>query len=168
MPGSGKSTVGRHLAKRIGRSFLDTDAVIEQRLGCSIRSFFDREGEDAFRDVEAGVIAEVVQQTSLVIATGGGAVLRADNRDRLHQLCRVVYLKTTPENLYRRIRTDVARPLLQVPDPQAALRRLFTERDPLYSEAAHFIVETGRPSVTTLVNMVSMQLELSGDLTPSN
>lgn len=166
MPGSGKSTVGRHLARRLGLPFFDSDQCIEQRLGCSIREFFAREGEGAFRDVEERVLAELAQGPDAVVATGGGAVLREANRTRLHEGGKVIYLRSTPEELYRRVRHDTQRPLLQVADPLAKLRALHAERDPLYRAAAHFDIETGRPSVPTLVNMVVMQLELAGALPP--
>lgn len=166
MPGSGKSTVGRQLARRLGLPFLDSDAVIEQRLGCSIREYFDREGEAAFRDVEERVIAELAAGPDAVVATGGGTVLREANRLRLREGGRVIYLRSSPEELHRRLRHDTQRPLLQVADPLARLRAMYAERDPLYREAAHFHIETGRPSVPTLVNMVVMQLELAGVLPP--
>ncbi|HSV50743.1 MAG TPA: shikimate kinase, partial [Burkholderiaceae bacterium] len=101
-----------------------------------------------------------------VIATGGGAVLRPANRTHLRARGQVVYLRSTPEEVFRRLRHDVSRPLLQVGDPLARLRDLYATRDPLYRETAHFVIETGRPSVATLVNMIVMQLELSGLLPP--
>ena len=162
MPGGGKSTIGRHLARRLNRDFIDTDAVIEQRIGCSIRAFFEHEGEERFREIEEEVIAELVQAPNLVLATGGGAVLRSANRKALNEHATVIYLRSTPEDLYRRLRHDVKRPLLQVADPLERLREMYAARDPLYRESAHFIVETGRPSVPTLVNMILMQLELAG------
>lgn len=162
MPGSGKSTVGRHLARRLGLTFFDTDHVIEQRLGCSIREYFDRAGEAAFRDVEEAVIDELTGHAGSVIATGGGAVLRPANREHLRSRTSVLYLRSSPEEIHRRLRHDTVRPLLQVADPQARLRELYAARDPLYRETAHFVIETGRPSVPTLVNMVVMQLELAG------
>lgn len=164
MPGSGKSTVGRQLARRLAVPFHDSDHEIEQRLGCSIREFFDREGEAAFRDIEQQTLDELTRQGPGVLATGGGAVLRPANRQRLREAGKVVYLRSTPEEIYRRLRHDTTRPLLQVDNPLAKLRDLFAERDPLYRETAHFVIETGRPSVPTLVNMVLMQLELAGDL----
>lgn len=162
LPGSGKSTVGRQLARRLGLAFEDSDHVIEQRLGCSIRDYFEREGEEAFRDIEETVIRELTQGPPRVLATGGGAVLRQTNRQCLRDAGQVIYLRSTPEELFRRLRHDTHRPLLQVADPLARLRGLYDERDPLYREAAHFIIETGRPSVPTLVNMILMQLELAG------
>lgn len=164
LPGSGKSTVGRQLARRLQLPFLDSDHVIEQQLGCSIREYFEREGEDRFRDVEEAVIDELSQKPRSVLSTGGGVVLRPANRKHLRERCQVVYLNSTPDELFRRLRHDVSRPLLQVADPLSRLRDLHGLRDPLYREAAHFIIETGRPSVATLVNMIVMQLELAGVL----
>ena len=164
LPGSGKSTVGRQLARRLQLPFIDSDPVIEQRLGCSIREYFEREGEDSFRDVEEAVIDDLTQNHEGVLSTGGGSVLRPLNRERLRMRGHVVYLRSSPEEVFRRLRHDVSRPLLQVSDPLARLRDLFAGRDPLYREAAHFVVETGRPSVATLVNMIVMQLELAGAL----
>jgi len=166
MPGSGKSTVGRQIARRLALPFVDSDHVIEQRLGCSIREYFAREGEDAFRDIEQQVLAELAQGTDAVVATGGGAVLRDANRRALREGGKVIYLRSSPEELYRRLRHDTQRPLLQVEDPLARLRSMHGERDPLYRETAHFQIETGRPTVPTLVNMVVMQLELAGLLPP--
>ena len=162
LPGSGKSTIGKHLSRRLGLPFVDSDHLIERRLGCSIRDYFAREGESSFRDVEESVLDELSSTHAGVLSTGGGSVLRANNRQRLHSRCQVVYLHATPEDVYRRVRHDSGRPLLQVEDPMARLRDLYALRDPLYRETAHFVVETGRPSVSTLVNMVVMQLELAG------
>jgi shikimate kinase len=168
MPGGGKSTVGRHLARRLGQGFIDTDAVIERRIGCPIRTFFEQEGEERFRDVETVVLGELVRSTHGVIATGGGIVLREANREllRSHTVC--IYLRSTSEELFRRIRHDSKRPLLQVADPLVRLRELFTKRDPLYRQTAHFIIETGRPSVPALVNVILMQLELAGLVDPAS
>lgn len=162
LPGSGKSTVGRQLARRLLIPFVDSDYVIEQRLGCSIREFFEREGEERFRDIETAVLEELSRDPPAVLSTGGGAVLRAENRSCLHQRGRVVYLRSSPEEVFRRLRHDRNRPLLQVADPLQRLRDLYAVRDPLYRETAHFVIETGRPSVATLVNMIVMQLELAG------
>lgn len=166
LPGSGKSTVGRQLARRLELSFIDSDHVIEQRLGCSIREYFEREGEERFRDIEEAVLDELSQQPG-VLATGGGAVLRPANREHLRTRGKVVYLKSSPEELLRRLRHDTQRPLLQVADPLKRLRELYAVRDPLYRETAHFVIETGRPSVTKLVNMIVMQLELAAGPPPA-
>lgn len=162
LPGSGKSTVGRQLARRLQLPFFDSDHVIEQRIGCSIREYFEREGEDQFRDVEESIIDQLTLNQKGVLSTGGGVVLRAANRLHLRERGQVIYLNSSPDELFRRLRHDVNRPLLQVADPLGRLRDLHTLRDPLYRETAHFIIETGRPSVATLVNMIVMQLELAG------
>lgn len=162
MPGGGKSTVGRQLARQLGVSFVDTDHVIEERLGGSIRDYFAQHGEVAFRDLEQQVIDELTQSATGVLATGGGAVLREANRQALQDRSTVVYLRSSAEEIYRRLRHDTQRPLLQVADPLRKLRDLHRERDPLYRRTAHFVIETGRPSVPTLVGMVLMQLELAG------
>lgn len=169
LPGSGKSTVGRQLARRLAIPFFDSDHVIEQRLGCSIREYFEREGEERFRDIEQEVLGELTQGPACVLSTGGGSVLRPLNRQHLHDRGRVVYLRSTPEEVFRRLRHDRNRPLLQVDDPLQRLRDLYAVRDPLYRETAHFVIETGRPSVAMLVNMIVMQLELAGEpLPPAN
>jgi shikimate kinase len=164
MPGSGKSTVGRHLARHFHLRFVDSDHEIERRIGQSVRTFFETHGEDAFRDLEHEVLAELAPLEGTVLATGGGAVLRPENREVLRQHRRVIYLRSTPEELFRRLRHDTHRPLLQVSDPLRRLRDLYRDRDPLYRQTAHYTVEAARPSVTALVNMVVMQLELSGEV----
>lgn len=168
MPGGGKSTVGKQLARQIGVPFVDSDHEIEQRIGGSIRQFFDQHGEDAFRDVESQVIAELLTNTSNgVLATGGGVVLRERNRELLHAQATVLYLRSTPEDLFRRLRHDTTRPLLQVRDPLAKLREMHHQRDPLYRRCAHYVLESARPSVHALANMALMQLELAGLLDPT-
>ncbi len=167
MPGCGKSTVGRHLARQLGLRFVDSDSEIERRVGISIRDFFAAHGEEAFRDIEQEVIESLTATPGLVLATGGGAVLRPSNRDALHSRSHVFYLRHTPEELYRRLRHDTHRPLLQVADPLRRLRELYRERDPLYRRTAHFVVEAARPSVPALIGMVLMQLELAGLVDPS-
>nr|WP_295079686.1 shikimate kinase [uncultured Roseateles sp.] len=168
MPGCGKSTVGRQMARQLGVPFVDSDTEIEARLGETIRAFFDREGEAPFRDIEGEVIAALLARTDeFVLATGGGAVLREANRDLLHKHSTVLYLRSTPEELFRRLRHDTQRPLLQVRDPLQKLRELYAARNPLYRRCAHFVLETGRPTVNGLVNMALMQLELAGVVDPS-
>ena len=167
MPGCGKSTVGRHLARQLGWRFVDSDHEIERQIGGSIRTFFEQQGEAAFRELEQQMIAALTQQSEMVLATGGGAVLREANRRALKAGCKVVYLRSTPQELFRRLRHDTQRPLLQVTDPLKRLRDLFHERDPLYRDAADFQIVTGRPSVPNLVNMILMQLELAGVIDPA-
>ena len=162
MPGCGKSTVGRHLARQLGMRFVDTDTDIEQRIGMPIRDYFEQHGEAVFRAVEQDAIEELSALPGVVLATGGGAVLRPSNRDALHSRTHVFYLRTTPEELHRRLRHDTQRPLLQVADPLRRLRELYRERDPLYRRTAHFVVEAARPSVSAMLSMVLMQLEVAG------
>jgi shikimate kinase len=174
LPGSGKSTVGRQLARRLGLPFTDSDAEIENRLACSIRDYFAREGEESFRDIEQTVIAELTQQNAnsaelgssakCILSTGGGVVLCQANRDNLRASGYVIYLRSNPDEIFKRLRYDRNRPLLQVDDPLQRLRDLYTARDPLYRETAHFVIDTGRPSVAALVNMIVGQLELAGIL----
>ena len=162
MPGSGKSTVARQLARRLGVDAADTDAEIERRLGESIRGFFEREGEAAFRDIEEQVIDELTRGQPCVLATGGGAVLRPINRQRLRERGTVVYLRASPEQLFKRLRHDTKRPLLQGVDPLKKLQALYAERDPLYRECAHFVIDTRGSSLSALVSRILMQLELTG------
>ncbi len=166
MPGGGKTTVGRLLARQLGWRLVDLDADIEAHLQCSIRDYFASFGEDAFREVEGRALMEVLNSghapAGMVLSTGGGIVLREANRKALRSQTTAIYLHSTPDELHRRLRHDTQRPLLQVTDPLARLRELYAQRDPLYREVAHYVIETGRPSVNTLVNMVLMQLELAG------
>lgn len=160
MPGSGKSTVARQLARRLGVDAADTDAEIERRLGESIRGFFEREGEAAFRDIEEQVIDELTRGQPCVLATGGGAVLRPINRQRLRERGTVVYLRASPEQLFKRLRHDTKRPLLQGVDPLKKLQALYAERDPLYRECAHFVIDTRSAPLSMLVSRIMMQLDL--------
>lgn len=160
MPGSGKSTIGKHLARRFSIEFLDTDELIEKQLGYSVREYFDREGENRFREIESLVIESVAKKSGCVISTGGGAVLKVENRIALKENCRCVYLRTSPEDLFRRLRHDKKRPLLQVSDPLSVLKTMFIARDPLYMEVAKLVVDTGRPPLSNLVNLISKQLDI--------
>jgi len=162
MPGSGKSSVARQLARRLHLPMVDTDDLIESRECRSIAEIFAAEGEAYFRDLEEAVIHEVTQREAVVISTGGGAVLRRANRMALRERCHVFYLRASPDELHRRLKRTTHRPLLQVPNPAARVRELHAARDPLYREAAHYVVDTGRPSVGALSNMVVSQLELAG------
>jgi len=150
------------MGRRLGLPFLDSDSVIEQRLGCSIREFFEREGEERFRDIEQNVIDDLSKYHHGVLSTGGGSVLRPVNRQNLHTRGKVVYLRSTPEEVFRRLKHDMQRPLLQVNDPQEKLRDLFNARDPLYRETAHFVFDTGRPSINRLLNTIIAELDLVG------
>ncbi len=167
MPGSGKSTVGRQLGRQLGLPSVDSDSVIERRLQCTIRSYFDQHGEQAFRDVEEQVIDELTSGLPCVLATGGGAVLRLVNRSRLYERGTVIYLRCSPEELSKRLRHDTKRPLLQGGDALRKLRTLYAERDPLYRDCAHFVVDTRGSTLSMLVNRIVMQLELMPPEPPS-
>ena len=165
MPGSGKSSAGRQVARRFGLPFVDSDHEIEQQIGMSIREYFETQGEQAFRDLETALLRRVAESSEqIVLSTGGGALLREENRDILRQHGTVLYLRASPDEIYRRLRHDTKRPLLQVADPRAKLQELFQARDPLYRETAHFVIDTGRSSVQGLVHHIAMQLEVAGIL----
>jgi shikimate kinase len=142
--GAGKTTIGRQLARRLGRSFHDSDHEIVERTGVPIPMIFEIEGEDGFRRREMQTIAELTEMRNIVLATGGGVVLDPENRRRLHDSGWVVYLNVPPFMLYQRTRHDRNRPLLQVENPLAKLEALHAARDPLYREAAHKVVEGGQ------------------------
>jgi shikimate kinase len=159
MMGAGKTTVGRLLARRLKLRFLDSDQEIEERCGVKIPLIFEIEGEAGFRSREAQAIAEITELGGVVLATGGGAVLSAANRQRLAAHGTVVYLRAKPEDLYERVHHDRNRPLLATADPLARLRELYTERDPLYGEVAHVVVDTGAQSVQALARALLDKLE---------
>jgi len=150
MMGAGKTTVGRWLARRLKLPFFDSDQEVERRCGVKIPVVFDIEGEAGFRAREAQVIEELTALDSIVLATGGGAVAGAQNRERLAARGFVAYLHARPEDLYARVRHDRNRPLLAAGDPLERLRELYRERDPLYRQIADLVVETGSQSVQAL------------------
>lgn len=152
--GAGKSTVGRLLARRLGKRFIDTDHEIEKRNGVTIPVIFEIEGEDGFRRREHEVLADLSGEQDQVLSTGGGIILRPENREILQQNGFVVYLSARPELLAERTRHDKSRPLLNVADPLARLRELYTVRDPLYREVAHAEVETGRGAPQQVVQAI--------------
>jgi shikimate kinase len=164
LPGAGKTTVGRSLARLTNLPFIDTDQLIESRLGCTIRELFDQQGESAFRKIESFTIEELSERGNCVLSTGGGAVLEDANRHYLKTKFRCVYLRATPQDLFRRLRNDSKRPLLQVADPLQTITQLFSVRDPLYLQVAKVVVETGRPSVGALVERIAKELGLYEDL----
>jgi len=142
--GAGKTTIGRQLAKRLGRPFFDSDHEIVERTGVPIPTIFEIEGEEGFRRREAQTIQELTAQTGIVMATGGGVVLNPENRKQMRETGWVVYLNVPPLMLYQRTRNDRNRPLLQVEDPLARLEALHESRDPLYRDVAHLVVEGGQ------------------------
>jgi shikimate kinase len=158
--GAGKTTVGKMLAKRVKARFVDADHEIESRTGVPIPTIFEIEGEAGFRRRESQVIDDLSQETGLVLATGGGAVLDPQNRQCLHDRGVVIYLYAQPEVLFERTRMDRGRPLLQVEDRLTKLRELFAIRDPLYREVAHHIVEVGQTQASQVVRRILQVLDV--------
>jgi shikimate kinase len=154
MMGAGKTTVGRSLASRLQMRFVDTDKVLVERTGVPVTTIFEIEGEEGFRRRESTVLAEAASGEDCVIATGGGAILAPANRELMRQRGTVIYLRARLESLWQRMRNDTTRPLLATPDPRGTLEKLMLERDPLYHEAAHLVVDTGSQSASTLVARV--------------
>lgn len=151
MMGAGKTTIGRSLARALGREFRDLDHEIEARCGVRVAHIFDIEGEEGFRKRERTVLDQCSALPELVLATGGGAVLAPENRKRLKSRGVVVYLRATPEELYRRVARDRNRPLLQTADPQAKIRELVALREPMYEEVADIVFDTGSMPVSQVV-----------------
>jgi shikimate kinase len=161
--GAGKTSVGKLLARRLGKSFCDCDQEIERATGVRIPIVFEIEGEAGFRSRERKMLAELTQRSGIVLATGGGAVLCAENREALKERGTVVYLCATPHELWQRTRHDRNRPLLHTPNPLAKLTALFNERDALYREVAHLVVDTGSQSVGALATRLEQKLtQLAG------
>lgn len=156
--GAGKTTVGKLLAKHLHKTFIDCDHELEHRTGVKIPLIFELEGEAGFRDREAALIRELVQRQDIILATGGGAVLRQENREALSQHGAVIYLKASVDDLYERTRHDKNRPLLQIADPRAKLAELFAQRDPLYREIADIVVTSGHHNVNHMVREVERRL----------
>lgn len=160
MMGAGKSTVGKALAKHLSWEFLDTDHVIEHQTGVAIPTIFEIEGEAGFRRRESAVLSSFLGRTGLVVATGGGVVLSAENRAVMKQLGPVVYLSASAGELYQRTRLDKNRPLLQAPNPRKRIEELLIQRSPLYQEVADVEIETGRQPVSQLVEKICQLLHV--------
>lgn len=156
--GAGKTSVGRLLAKRFGKTFYDSDHEIERRTGVKIPVIFEIEGEAGFRTREATVLRELAALDDVVLATGGGAVLREDNREVLKRSGIVVYLRASLDDLWQRTRHDRNRPLLRTADPRAKLEELFVARDPLYRDVATVIMDTGTQSLSHLATRLEQRL----------
>jgi 3-dehydroquinate synthase len=166
--GAGKTTIGRILARRLGKRFIDSDHEIEARTGASIPWIFEIEGEDSFRRREAEVIRELCGQDGIVLATGGGAVLNADTRALLKERGTVIYLRAHVNSIMVRTAHDKNRPLLQTADPRRRLEELMEQREPLYREIARLVVDTGRPNVQSMVQTILDQLDALGAPRPEN
>jgi shikimate kinase len=156
--GAGKTSVGKLLAKRLGKAFYDCDQEIERATGVKIPVIFEIEGEASFRAREARMLAELAVRQDIVLATGGGAVLSADNRKLLAGNGVVVYLRAVVADLWQRTRHDRNRPLLKTAEPRAKLELLFAERDPLYRSIADVIVDTGSQSLGSLAHRLEQLL----------
>ncbi len=165
--GAGKTSVGRLLAKRLGKAFYDSDQVIESRTGVKIPIIFDVEGETGFRHRERAVIDEISGLDGIILATGGGAVLNEHNRECLRSRGTVVYLRASVQDLWNRTRQDKNRPLLQTTDPLARLAELHAQRDPIYRELAHVTMDTGRQSLRALVERLENRLAASQGTSPA-
>jgi shikimate kinase len=159
MMGAGKSTVGRRLAGRLGCQFMDADRVLEERMGVSIATMFDLEGEAVFRDRESALLAELVNENVSVLATGGGVVLSDANRTLLQDRAWVVYLRASAIDLWIRTRRDTSRPLLRGSDARARVTELLTQRAPLYEAVSHCTVDTGRQPVERVVDQILQHLQ---------
>ena len=158
--GSGKTTIGRALAKKLNMRFLDADHEVEARTGVSIPVIFDIEGEASFRQREAEAIRDLTAQHGLVLATGGGAVLNAESRRLLRSRGTVIYLRASVSHILQRTSHDKNRPLLRTDNPRRVLEELSALRDPLYQEISHHIIDTGRPNVAQLVQSILLKLAI--------
>ena len=156
--GAGKTTIGRILARKLGKRFVDSDHEIEARTGASIPWIFEIEGEQSFRRREADVIRDLTAQTGIILATGGGAVLNPDNRACLKASGIVIYLRANVNSIMVRTSHDKNRPLLQTADPRKKLEELTAQREPLYREIADLVIDTGRPNVQSMVQTILVQL----------
>jgi shikimate kinase len=157
--GAGKTTIGRQLARKLGMRFLDSDRVIEERTGADIPLIFEKEGEDGFRRREQAIIDELTQEENLVLATGGGAVLNAENRSALAQRGQVIYLHSDLSSLVERTARDRSRPLLQTEqDPRSVLGRILEQREPLYRETADLVIDTSNTSISHVIQAIISQI----------
>jgi shikimate kinase len=157
--GAGKTTIGKLLAKNLGKTFYDTDHEIEKRTGVKIPVIFELEGEAGFRKRETAVIEDLCKLNNIVMATGGGAVIAKENRAMLQASGTVIYLRANVHELWHRTRNDKHRPLLQNVDIRAKLEQLYAERNPLYTQTAALIFDTGNQPVTNILNQIEKSLK---------
>jgi shikimate kinase len=158
MMGAGKTTVGKSLASYLNKKFIDSDSEIQKRTGVKIPVIFEIEGEAGFRKRESEMLRELLKIKNMVLATGGGVILNLQNRELLRQNGTIVYLRASVNDLWYRTRHDKNRPLLQTIDLQAKLSELYDQRDPIYREIAHIIVESGKQSIRQMVKSLAQQL----------
>jgi len=156
--GSGKTSVGRQLARELGMDFIDSDEEIEKSTGVDIRFIFEKEGESLFREREKAIISNLTQMENLVLATGGGSILDAKNRQLLNTNGIVVYLETSVKQQLLRTQKSKTRPLLVGKNPEAVLTRLMASRGPLYEQVAHFSVNTEKKRLAVVVNEIKKKL----------
>lgn len=159
--GAGKTTIGKILAKHLSKDFYDTDVEIEKRTGVKIPVIFDLEGEAGFRKRETAVIQELTALNNIVMATGGGAVIAIQNRHLLKTHGTVIYLRANVTELWHRTRNDKHRPLLQNVDIRTKLEQLYAERNPLYTEVATHIIDTGNQPVSTIIAKIESVLNIT-------
>jgi shikimate kinase len=159
MMGSGKTTIGRTLARHLGKAFVDSDEEIQKRTGVTIPHIFDIEGEAGFRQRESAAIRDLLERDNMVLATGGGAVLAEQSRELMQQNGIVIYLKANVHDLWQRTRHDRNRPLLQTADPHAKLTELFLQRDPLYRLVADIVMQSGKQSAQALMLQLVDEIE---------
>ena len=142
--GTGKSTIGRSLSQILSYPVIDTDQLIEKQQGHSIPEIFEEEGEDAFRDMETALLRSLLNQSGHIISTGGGIIIREENRQLLRKMGYVIWLVASPEEIYNRTSRNNNRPLLNNEDPAGTIRKLLETRIPLYKECAHLAIETNQ------------------------
>ncbi len=154
MMGAGKTTVGRLIARELGREFIDADRELEKRSGVSVGTIFELEGEPGFRRRETALLDELTSRAGIVLATGGGAVLQSENRERLRERGLVIYLKAAVDEIVRRTARDKSRPLLQTTDPRVRVEELIAQRQTLYAATAHVTFQSAAANPRKLVQRV--------------
>lgn len=157
--GSGKTTIGRQLAKQLHREFFDSDHEIENKTGANIPLIFELEGEEGFRKRETAMLDFLTLKDGVVLATGGGAVLSSENRNMLRERGHVIYLSATIEQLWERTRLDKNRPLLQTENPREKIASLIELRDPLYREVADIVIDTGNGNIKSTIKQIQTMLD---------
>lgn len=166
--GAGKSTIGRQLARKLNLTFYDSDKVIEERTGVSIPTIFELEGEAGFREREEHVIAELTAMPNILLATGGGSILRETNRQHIKTGGCVIYLKASADQLFQRIKHDRSRPLMQTENPLQTLRNLLKTREPYYLEVADLVVPTSKQKVNVILRDIHNKLKQLQDASHAN
>lgn len=163
LPGCGKSTIGKQLARQCGMPFFDLDFEIEKKLAIKIKDYFASHGEECFRDIESQALKDLLdQKIPMVLATGGGAILRPENRQLLRTQSKVFYLKTPAKEIAQRLSADTTRPLMQGHDPLQKLTQLLVQREPLYLQVADYVIDASGQNTASVGKKLAMQAELAG------